>query len=173
MVILFLGKYWCQSFRLRHPDLTLRVPERVSLARLLAFNAKNVGQFYKNLRLLMEKYTQFADGSRVFNLDETGVTTVASKSSKVLAERGSEVQTVSTAERGPLITVCAIINALGNQIPPAIIFPRVNFQPHMTNGAPPGTLGLATQSGWSNAELFLQVMKHFVKHTNSSEGKNN
>ena len=30
-------------------------------------------------------------------------------------------------------------------------------------GAPEGSIGLANQSGWMNAEIFLDVLKHFVK----------
>lgn len=169
---LIVGKYWYHSFRARHPDITLRVPEKVSLARLLAFNSENVSKFYLKLKDIYQRHPTFADGSRVYNLDETGVTTVASKSSKVLAPVGcKEVSTPATAERGSLITVCAMISANGNQVPPAIIFPRVNFTSNMLIGTPPGTLGLATQSGWMNQELFLQVLKHFVKHTGSSKGK--
>ncbi|KAK4871440.1 hypothetical protein RN001_016455 [Aquatica leii] len=35
-----------------------------------------------------------------------------------------------------------------------MVFPMKNFKHHMLNGAPPGTLGLATPSGWMNGELF-------------------
>jgi len=54
-------------------------------------------------------------------------------------------------------------------VPPAMIFPRVVFKQHMLNGCYPGTLGLATKSGWMTSDLFLEVMKHFVKHTASSK----
>ncbi|XP_072392183.1 uncharacterized protein [Diabrotica undecimpunctata] len=38
----------------------------------------------------------------------------------------------------------------------------------MTQGAPPGILGLANPSGWMNSKLFVDVMKHFIKFSNSS-----
>nr|XP_023018579.1 uncharacterized protein LOC111507502 [Leptinotarsa decemlineata] len=50
-----------------------------------------------------------------------------------------------------------------------MIFPRVHFKPHMLHGAPPGMLGLASKSGWMNNELFVDVLKHFIKHSNSSK----
>ncbi|KAJ2937446.1 hypothetical protein O0L34_g19354 [Tuta absoluta] len=49
-----------------------------------------------------------------------------------------------------------------------MVFPRAKFQPFMTKGAPTGTLGLASPSGWMNADLFVEVMKHFIKMTSSS-----
>ncbi|KAJ8910978.1 hypothetical protein NQ315_003671 [Exocentrus adspersus] len=101
--------------------------------------------------------------------DETATVTVQ-KSQKVLAERGTkQVNKVTSAERGTLVTTCCIINATGNSIPPAMIFPRVHFKTHMLSGAPNGTLGLATKGGWMNSECFVQVIKHFIKHTNATK----
>ena len=34
----------------------------------------------------------------------------------------------------------------------------------MIDGAPNGSLGLATQSGWMNSELFPKVPEHFIEH---------
>ena len=49
-----------------------------------------------------------------------------------------------------------------------MIFPRVNFKNHMLKGAPPGTKGTAHISGWSNAENFLEFLKHFIYHIKCS-----
>ncbi|XP_041972305.1 uncharacterized protein LOC121728230 [Aricia agestis] len=38
----------------------------------------------------------------------------------------------------------------------------------LVDEAPTGTLGLAQESGWMNAELFVKWLKHFQKHTKSS-----
>ena len=34
----------------------------------------------------------------------------------------------------------------------------------MINGVPNVSLGLATQSGWMNSELFHKVPEHFIEH---------
>lgn len=39
----------------------------------------------------------------------------------------------------------------------------------MLAGALPGTLGLAAASGWMNSELFVDVIKHFIKHISASK----
>ena len=83
---------------------------------------------------------------------------------KVLKQVGQ----ITSAERDTLVTICFCINAAGNALPPAYIFPRVNFPDHMTKGAPNGSLGLATQSGWMNSELFPLVLEHFIRHMNIS-----
>lgn len=35
----------------------------------------------------------------------------------------------------------------------------------MLINSPPGSLGLASKSGWMTAEIFPEVIKHFIKHT--------
>ncbi|CAG9565017.1 unnamed protein product [Danaus chrysippus] len=57
----------------------------------------------------------------------------------------------------------ACINAVGNSVPPLIIFPRVFFKDNMLKGAPPGTIGAANQSGWSTELIFRKYLDHFIK----------
>lgn len=117
---------------------------------------------------IMKIHPKFSEGSPIYNLDETGVTTVQSPK-KVIAEKGvKRLNKVTSGERGVLVTVCCIINAYGHSLPPSFIFPRVNFKNHMLIGAPSGSLGLATPSGWMNSSLFIEVLDHFIKFTNCS-----
>lgn len=60
-----------------------------------------------------------------------------------------QVSQITSAERGAgvLGTTCCIINAAGHYLPPAMIFPRVNFVKHILKNGIPNTLGLAERSG--------------------------
>lgn len=163
------GIDWMQGFLKRHPQISIRQPEGCSISRATSFNRHNVSIFFENLAEIYRRSDKFADGCRIFNLDETATTTVQ-KPKKVLAPRGQkQVSQCTSGERGTLVTTCCIISASGNSLPPVMVFPRKHFKTHMINGAPIGTLGLVSTTGWMTSELFPSVMRHFISHSNSSK----
>ncbi|XP_067929421.1 uncharacterized protein [Watersipora subatra] len=157
------GLDWLYGFRKRFPQISIRTPEATSLSRLTSFNKTNIQEFFRNLEQLLVN-NKF-EAQHIYNVDETGLTT-AHKPPKILADKKSkQVGQLTSAERGTLVTFVGCINALGNAIPPFMIFPRVHFKPTMINGAPSGTSGAAQPTGWMTGEVFIDWLKHFKKHT--------
>lgn len=138
------GYDWYLNFKQRH-KLSIRTPEATSMARATAFNRTTVSEFFNNLTSTMDKYKFTPD--KIYNMDETGVTTVQ-KPKQVPARQGQkQVGAITSAERGELTTVVCTISASGNHLPPLMIFPRKNLQPHFMFGALPGTKGCVAKDG--------------------------
>ena len=158
---------WFRSFMSRHPRLSIRTPEATSLARVRAFNPLNVPRFFSNYGALMD--VAGVGPTDIWNLDETGVTTVH-RGVRIVARRGAKrVGHVTSGERGSLETFVAAVSAVGNRAPPYFVFPRVRLQPRFLNGAPAGSHAGASPSGWITTELFLGYLKHFQAFVRASE----
>lgn len=118
--------------------------------------------FFDNLERVLTKY-QF-EGKDIWNMDETGISTVQ-EPEQVVARRGDrQVGSATSGERGTLVTLACAGNALGIMIPPMFIFPRVHF----IRDGPPGCVGTANASGWMVEEHFLEFLHHFQRHTRAS-----
>lgn len=106
----------------RHPSISLRTPEATSLNRINAFNEADVKIFCDNLKAIQNKYRMQPD--KIFNVDETGISTVQ-KNSKTLATKGEkQVDKATSAERGSTTTVICAFSAGGQYIHPSFIFKR-------------------------------------------------
>ena len=160
------GRDWWGGFKKRQ-NLSIRSPEATSFARAVAFNPATLNRFYDNLSQVMNTF-KFLPAD-IYNCDETGCTTVQ-KPFNVIASKGQkQVGSLTSAERGELVTLVYAASASGNVIPPMFIFPRVNYREYFIRGAPVGSIGCATKSGWINEELFVQYLQHLIKHTRCSK----
>lgn len=161
------GKHWYYCFMERHRNLSLRTPEQTSLSRVKAFCKENVRSFFTNL-IEVCSATPFDEFS-IWNMDETGFSTVPSKVGKVISLKGTKrVGHITSRKRGALVTMALAVNAAGNSIPPFFLFPRKNMQTIFLENASPGSIGLANGSGWMQQAEFMKCMEHFIKRSNAS-----
>ena len=85
-------------------DISLRRSEHTSAARARAFNQEAVNAFL-DLQETVQDAKKFTP-DRVYNVDETGITTVPNRPSKIITSRGKkQVGSLSSAEKGQLVTI--------------------------------------------------------------------
>ncbi|XP_060855541.1 uncharacterized protein LOC132933245 [Metopolophium dirhodum] len=161
---LMAGPDWFTKCLKRNSSLSLRQPETTSLSR--AMNKANVNLFMDKFQQVLLKYK--FEAQHIYNIDETGVTTVQTPS-KIVATKGKkQISAITSAERGVLVTMCIAVNGTGCAIPPMFVFPRFKFHQHFLRGGPAGCVGTANKSGWMKGPEFLTFMEHFVNHVRPS-----
>lgn len=162
------GKEWYFGFYKRHPKISLRTPEQISMQRAKGFNKESIDEFFVQLSALYAEKGYKRD--RIWNMDESGFPTVPNKVQRVLTERGTKrVSQMSSAERGTNVTCAATVNAAGTFIPPFFLFPRVNMQGRFMDGCTGGSVGYANGSGYMQQAEFLKFMQHFIESTHASK----
>ncbi|XP_065665046.1 uncharacterized protein LOC136086699 [Hydra vulgaris] len=163
------GYDWYQGFMLRHAKhLSLRKPEATSAARAMGFTKVAVKKFLE----LVEKVIDInkIDVERVWNVDETGISTVPKSLSKVISTKGKrQVGSLTSAERGQLVTAVVCCSASGRYMPPMLIFPRQRMKAELMDGASPGAWAECHPSGWIQTDLFINWLKKFILHTGATK----
>ncbi|XP_055523893.1 uncharacterized protein LOC129717770 [Wyeomyia smithii] len=161
------GYDWLKCFLKRHPNLSLRSAENTSLARATGFNRHSVRKYFDLLEGI------FADHQyppqRIWNMDETGFSTVYTKLPKVLAKKGQhQMGAISSSERGVNTTVVLAMSASGAYLPPMFIFARHRMNDALKVGAPEGSVFTCNPSGWSTLTTCSSWFDHFLSHTRPS-----
>ena len=164
------GDDWYLGFMSRHPELSLHTPEATSAARAMAFNKPNVSKFFSLLSKEIDEH--HLQPSQIFNVDETGITTVPGHPSKIVGRKGKKrIGSMKSAERGTLVTAEICMSAAGTFVPPMLTFPRIRFKEELMDGAPPGSIAACHPSGWMQTELFTEWFRHFIDFVKPSKDK--
>lgn len=162
------GKAWIQGFLSRHPELSIRKPEATSGMRARGFNKVAVSQFFTLLGELVEMHNFSPE--RIYNVDETGVTVNPKGNSKIIAVKGKrQVGTLTSGERGELVTAEICFSAAGAYMAPMLIYPRKRMQQGFLDGLVPGGWVELNQKGWIDKELFFKWFKKFVEFAKASK----
>ena len=129
------GKKWLTGYLQRNTKISLRTPENTSFARAQAFNKNNINCYFTALTKIMEQYKFFPEN--IYNVDESGLSTVQKKPQKILATKGrKQIGTLNSAKRGRQLTVVCCMNAIGTFVLPIFIFPRKRLKNELMVGAP-------------------------------------
>lgn len=108
------GMRWMQGFMARHADISSLKPENMSVARAFASNVVNIKAFMVNYETLLTKQSF---QSREHVQQRWDWFESYCENPKLLFKcYQNQAGQATDAERGELLTVSAIINAVGNSI---------------------------------------------------------
>ncbi|KAK2578456.1 hypothetical protein KPH14_012020 [Odynerus spinipes] len=130
------------------------------LRGITAFNATEVKLFFDQLEALQRKHS--FSSHHIFNIDETGISTVQ-KNSKILAPKGlKQVAKATSGERGVTTTVVCAVSANGIYVPPVFIFKRKRMNELLLKGCNNDMIATVSDSGWINESIFVDYLHHFI-----------
>jgi len=158
------GRYWLQGFLSRHPELSVRQAEAVSMPRAIGFNKQKVEKFYSVLKgvLFSDTGERLVPPCNIFNVDESGYT-ICQRPTKIVAKKGKHnVGQVTSAEKGKTVTAVCCTSATGVYVPPMLIFPRARMKAALLDNAPAGSVAEASKSGWITESIFTKWFQHFI-----------
>ena len=154
---------WLKGFMQRH-GLTSRLADNVKPARAEVDSA-SVNKYYDELTM--------ADVApeNVYNYDETnvcddpGVKTIICRRGLKRVERKMQHSKSSVS-----LMFCG--NALGEYLPPMVVYRAQNIYTEWTRGGPTGCIYECTKSGWFDSRCFERWFREiFLPHANAKDGK--
>ena len=153
---------WWESFKGRHPKITLRSAEPLAYARAVASDPVVLDRYYDILERTLSENDLMDKPCQIFNCDETGMP-LSPKPPKVVTTKGDKHPYAINAGDKTQITVLMCCSAGGYPIPPYVIFDRKFVKPELAEGEVPGTAYGTSSNGWIDSDLFdLWFRHHFL-----------
>ena len=155
---------WFESFKRRHPKITLRSAEPLAYARAVASNTNIIDRYFDILEQTLLENDLMDKPCQIFNCDETGMPLAPSPPKVVTTKGDKHPYAVNFGDKAP-VTVLSCCSAEGYAIPPLVVLDRKTLKPEMALGEVPGTMYGLSGSGRMDSELFDQwFRKHFLMY---------
>lgn len=156
------GKKWTRLFLRRHPSISRRVPSLLPKYRAVVTEGQIRSWFAEITKYIESEghHQILQDPSRIFNMDETAVSTVPTKE-VVLAGVGSRYvhARVGNSDKESYTALFGA-SASGVLVPPLMIFPYKQRIPRdIFQMLPEGWAAGRTQSGWMNRDTFYEYLR--------------
>ena len=159
---------WWRRFKERQSSLSLRKGDSTAAVRLSCTNAENLKQYFSLLGKVLTENDLLEKPAQLYNMDETGMP-IDHKPPNVIAKKGQKKVRYRSAGNKSQVTVVGCVSAVGQAIPPMVIFDAKTFNSEWSKGEVPATMYGLSPKGWIDAELFkLWLEKHFLKHAVSA-----
>ena len=165
------GPEWILTFEKRNATLlTRRKPEILTMARAKGLTKPVVEEFFNMYESLLNEEGLHDQPGRIFNLDETGLSTDRVHN-KVYVSKGSRDAYLKSPVCGKAnYSVLFCVSATGEYLPPFTVYKSKHLYDGWTTGGPEGSAYGCSESGWMMDNIFESwFIKVFVKHVESHQ----
>ena len=121
---------WWTSFTRRHPNLTLRTPATLSLARASASDCDILDNYFDELESTLEANELLDKPCQIFNMDETGMP-LDPKPLKIVTWKGHKNPSQVSSGVKTQITVVGCVSAGGQCLPPIVKWDCKSLPPEL------------------------------------------
>lgn len=163
------GRKWLKGFLQRHPDIARRKSQHLNEARAQKLNKFIVNDYFKTLREVMGKLDIIDKPERIYNVDEKGCRLSLHRQPYVLAKTGSKRVHYRGKEHGENVTIVACGNAVGNVIPPMVLFKGKRMKQELADNLPVGSIVEMTPKGSMTSQTFVRWLHHFNRYKSAGE----
>ena len=155
---------WWRRFQKRQKELSLRRGDNTSFLRMDAINGDTVKQYFHLLEDVLTEHNLKDSPAQIYNMDESGMP-LDPKALNVVTKRGAKkVRSRSTGRKGQ-VTIVACGSAVGQIIPPMVIFDAKKLCHAWTANEVTGTSYGLSDNGWITTPLFEGwLADHFLKN---------
>jgi len=162
------GRTWANSFMERHDAVTIKKCKNLSVYRAMCANPQQIYDWFDIYEEVLRgtgimNENGEIDGSRVWNVDETGLCDVPGEEN-VVSFKYLKPWRIVPSEHGTLSTVLSYVNANGHSSPPMVIHKGARKNAEWTTGAKRNVQVRCSDTGYIKGHLFLDYAKKFVEH---------
>lgn len=163
------GKHWLKLFLKRNPNIANRKSQNLNEARAQKLNRFIVNDYFEKLKAVMQDNSLMQRPDKIYNLDEKGIRLCLHKSPKVLAKKGAKRVHQRGKEHGENVSIVGCVNAIGNALPPVVIFKGKRIDEEWRDDLPAGSEICMSEKGSMTVPLFVEYLKFFGRY--KPEGK--
>jgi len=155
------SRHWYEGFRKRHPELSIRKPQHLSLRRA-AVTSEELQEWFKNSGQYLEsKNLSNISPTRIFNCDESSLL-LCPDAESVLAEKGSRVVYKVVDGSKETLTVLFMYRTDGVRAPPMLMysFKKTVSKKIVDNTPTRWDIGVS-DNGWMATETYEYITNIF------------
>ena len=160
-----IGHQWLKRFLARNPEFSVRKQKPLASERKDSHNVHDMAEYFSKLeRVMKEKGITQLD---VWNMDETGFRIGCGRAQLVVTLDTRKPLRMTDPDNRDYITSVECISSADEVIPPLIILAEVHILHKwcQENDLDGKTLIGTSETGYSNDDLAMDWLHHFIHHT--------